>query len=54
AYWERYESPASKAASAMYDGFLKSHGQTLGVRSYGACVDLLVTWLAPSQASDAS
>jgi len=48
AYWERFETPASEAASTLYDGFLKSYGQELGVRSYGACVDLLVTWLADS------
>jgi len=46
AYWERFETPAAEAASAVYDNYLKSQGQTLGVQSYGACVDLLVAWLA--------
>ena len=30
------------AAEEMYDSFLKSNDQELGIRSYGACVDLLV------------
>lgn len=46
AYWAQFETPAAEAASAVYDSYLKSQGQTLGVRSYGACVDLLVAWLA--------
>jgi hypothetical protein len=45
AYWARFQSPATDAVTAMYDGYLKDNGQTLGVRSYGACVDMLVTWL---------
>jgi hypothetical protein len=44
-YWKKYESPAAEAVSAMYDGYLKSNGEELGVRSYGACVDMLVSWL---------
>jgi hypothetical protein len=46
-YWQRYESPAAEAVSAMYDGYLKANGEELGISSYGACVDLLVTWLDP-------
>jgi len=30
------------AVNTIYDGFLKSQNQELGIRSYGACVDLLV------------
>ena len=30
-------------SNAVYDGFLKSYG-TIGVKSYGACVDLLVAY----------
>lgn len=44
-YWSRFESPAAEAVSAMYDGFLKSNGEELGVSSYGACVDMLASWL---------
>lgn len=44
-YWSRYESPAAEAVSAMYDGYLKSNGEELGLSSYGACVDMLVSWL---------
>jgi hypothetical protein len=44
-YWRQYESPAAEAVSAMYDGYLKSNGEELGVSSYGACVDMLATWL---------
>ena len=44
-YWEKYEdTPVSKASDAVYEGFLHSYGQTLGLRSYGACVDLLVAY----------
>jgi len=32
------------AASNIYDGYLRSHNQELGIRSYGACVDLLVEY----------
>ena len=34
----------SDTVDAVYDGFLKSQNQTLGIRSYGACVDLLVEY----------
>lgn len=44
AYWDAFDSPASDAAETVYDGFLKSNDQELGIRSYGACVDLLVTY----------
>jgi hypothetical protein len=44
-YWSRYESKAAEAVSAMYDGYLKSNGVELGVSSYGACVNMLVSWL---------
>jgi len=44
AYWAQLDSPAEEAAERVYDSFLKGNGQTMGVRSYGACVDLLVAW----------
>ena len=42
AYWERFRTPGRTGANTVYEGFLQSYGQTLGLRSYGACVDLLV------------
>ncbi|MCI8303112.1 MAG: DUF3810 domain-containing protein [Lawsonibacter sp.] len=46
-YWSALESPVEDAAGDMYDSFLKSNDQELGIRSYGACVDLLVNYFAP-------
>ena len=36
----------SDAVDTVYDGYLKSQNQELGIRSYGACVDLLVEYFA--------
>ena len=44
AYWSALESPTEEVAGNIYDGFLKSNDQELGLRSYGACVDLLVNY----------
>ena len=45
AYWDKYEGTAAgKASDAVYESFLQSYGQTLGLQSYGACVDLLVAY----------
>ena len=44
AYWQTLKSPAEDVAGDMYDTFLKSNDQELGIRSYGACVDLLVNY----------
>ena len=46
-YWAALESPVEDAAGDMYDSFLKGNGQQLGIRSYGACVDLLVNYFGP-------
>ena len=43
-YWEKYETPVSAVSDTVYTGFLHSYGQTLGLQSYGACVDLLVAY----------
>ncbi len=40
-YWEEYQGIESKTAGKVYEAFLGSYGQTLGLKSYGACVDLL-------------
>ena len=45
AYWTRHETAATEAVSAVYDSYLKYNGEELGISSYGACVDLLVTWI---------
>ncbi len=42
-YWAQFESPVSEAATGVYDSYLKSNGFD-GMRSYGACVDLLVAY----------
>ena len=47
AYWASWEGPAEQVGSAVYEGFLQSYGQELGMRSYGACVDLLVEKYLP-------
>ena len=46
-YWKALESPVEDAAGQAYDSFLKENGQELGMKSYGACVDLLVNWFGP-------
>ena len=46
-YWKALESPVDRAAEHTYDSFLKGNGQSLGIASYGACVDLLITYFLP-------
>ena len=45
-YWDALKTPtrevANEAMDHVYDGYLKSQGQELGLMSYSACVDLLV------------
>jgi hypothetical protein len=36
-----------ESAEQTYDAFLKGNGQSLGIASYGACVDLLITYYYP-------
>lgn len=43
-YWRALESKVEEAAEQAYDSFLKGNDQELGMRSYGACVDLLVAY----------
>ena len=43
-YWSQFESKVSTASEAVYTSFLQGQGQELGIRSYGACVDLLVAY----------
>lgn len=44
AYWQRYETPVQTVSNTVYEGFLYSYDQNLGLKSYGACVDLLVNY----------
>ena len=46
AYWAARSSPVEEKAAQVYDSFLKGNGQELGIRSYGACVDLLVSYFS--------
>ena len=43
-YWRQFENKAAEVSEKVYDTFLKSYGQELGVQSYGACVDLLIAY----------
>lgn len=43
-YWQRFETPVQKASNTVYESFLYSYNQDLGLKSYGACVDLLVNY----------
>jgi len=47
AYWDQFETPVESVSNAVYDGFLKSYDQELGLKSYGACVDMLVNYYYP-------
>ena len=44
AYWQQFETPVSKVSDSVYTGFLHSYGQSLGLQTYGKCVDLLVAY----------
>lgn len=44
AYWAQFETPVQTVSTTVYEGFLQSYDQTLGMKSYGACVDLLVNY----------
>lgn len=48
-YWDALESDVEEVAEQTYDAFLKSNDQPLGIRSYGACVDLLVAYFCPER-----
>ena len=44
AYWKQFETPVSQVSDQVYSGFLQSYGQTLGLKTYGKCVDLLIAY----------
>ncbi len=41
-YWDQWEGPTKQAGETVYSGMLSGFDQPLGMKSYGACVDLLV------------
>ena len=43
-YWDKYKTPVKEVSNTVYENFLYSYGQDLGLKSYGACVDLLVNY----------
>ena len=43
-YWKQFETPVQTVSNTVYEGFLQSYDQKLGLQSYGACVDLLVNY----------
>lgn len=44
AYWAQFDTPVQTLTNTVYESFLQSYDQPLGMRSYGACVDLLVNY----------
>lgn len=46
-YWKALESSVEEVAETTYSNYLKQNDQELGIQSYGACVDLLVTHFSP-------
>lgn len=46
-YWARFDTPVQKASNTVYENFLYSYDQDLGLKSYGACVNLLVNYYYP-------
>ena len=51
AYWKQWEGPVKDTGEKVYTTFLQGYGQSLGMRSYGACVDLLVEEFLPNTTS---
>lgn len=51
AYWKQWEGPVKETGEKVYTTFLQGYGQSLGMRSYGACVDLLVEEFLPNTTS---
>ena len=44
AYWDSYKTKVKEVSNTVYENFLYSYDQDLGLKSYGACVDLLVNY----------
>lgn len=44
AYWDKFETPVQTVSNTVYENFMYSYDQDMGLKSYGACVDLLVNY----------
>lgn len=44
AYWSQYRGVTARVAQTLNDSMIRSYGDPLGTQSYGAVVDLLVTY----------
>jgi len=44
AYWAKMKSHVKEISNSFYDSYLKNNGQPLGMRSYNACVTMLVEY----------
>lgn len=44
AYWKQFQTPVKEVSDKVYVSFLETYGETRGMASYGACVDLLVAY----------
>ena len=44
AYWARYDTPVAEATDRVYEQVLRTWGDDRGMKSYDACVDLLVVY----------
>lgn len=44
AYWSQFETPVQTVSNTVYENFMYSYDQDMGLKSYGACVDLLVNY----------
>jgi len=51
AYWAQFQTPVADISETAYEEFLFNHGQEMGMRSYGACVDLLVAYYGEAASS---
>ena len=51
-YWDQFEGKAAEVSETVYTGFLQSYGQTLGMKSYGACIDLLTAYYYETAAEE--
>jgi len=52
-YWQQFEDTVtSQVSDKVYEGFLQTYGETRGLQSYGACVDLLVDYYAEGASID--
>ena len=46
-YWDQFETPVQTVSNSFHEGLLQSYDQQLGLKSYGACVDMLVCYYLP-------